>query len=408
MEIEEALSILENAVTPVEEKEDCQLSDAYGRIAAVDIFAPINVPPFAKSAMDGYAVRAADVAGASEDAPVQLKVRGQLFAGDWIEGPVVDAAACSDGLPPAVRVMTGSPLPAGFDSVVMQEDTDYGEDTVLIYKSVRPGQNYCPVGEDIKKESLVLKAGSKIGRIHIGLLASLGIEKIQVRRKIRTAIISTGSELTEAGKPLAPGKIYSSIAPMLSSSINNSAVTKVIENQIVSDNEEEIAGAIKNAVSQADIIITTGGVSVGKKDLLPLVLESLGVKKLFSQVNIKPGTPTRAGLLDGKLILSLSGNPYAALVNFDLYFYQAISLLTGCKELSLQKKEALLINPYEKISGRRCLLRACYEDGNVSIQLQNNKSSVISSMVDCNCYLDLPAGTSVKKGDRLQVWMTGK
>ena len=408
MEIEEAVSILKNALKPIEETEFCPLSEAFGRIAACDVFAPINVPPFAKSAMDGYAVRAADVADASE-APVQLKVIGELFAGDWELPPVSTAATCQSQstLLPAVRVMTGSPVPEGFDAVVMQEDTDYGEDIVRIYKSVQPFQNYCAVGEDIKKDSLVLKSGSKIGRSHIGILASLGILEVEVLRKVKVAIISTGSELFQAGRPLPPGKIYSSIAPMLISSLQN-ADACLIKNQLVKDDEIEITSAIKDSAGIAYIIITTGGVSVGKKDLLPDILNTLGTRKLFSHVNIQPGTPTLASLLDGKLILSLSGNPYAALANFDIYFYHAISVLNENPEIEPEKKTAILASDYEKINKMRRLVRARYEDGKVSLPANNHNSSVIGNLTGCNCYLDLPAQSHIKKGDKVEILMMKK
>ena len=241
MELEEAVSRLKNALTPIEETELCPVAEAAGRIAARDVYAPVNVPPFAKSAMDGYAVRAEDVIGATEEAPVELHVAGELFAGDWKEFSAVK-------MPSAVRVMTGSPVPDGFDAVVMQEDTDYGEETVKIYKAVSAGQNYCAVGEDIKKGGLVLKAGTKIGRAHIGLLSSLGIAEVEVCRKIRVSVISTGSELVEGGKPLAPGKIYSSIAPMLGCAIQSCGQT-VVRSLIVKDDEDEIASVVKNAAS---------------------------------------------------------------------------------------------------------------------------------------------------------------
>ena len=397
MELEEAVSRLKNALTAIEETELCPVSETAGRIAARDVFAPVNVPPFAKSAMDGYAVRSEDVSGATEGEPVKLRVVGELFAGDWKQFSAVQ-------MPSAIRVMTGSSVPEGFDAVVMQEDTDYSEKTVQIYKAVSAGQNYCAVGEDIKKGTLVLKTGTKISRAHIGLLSSLGICEVEVCRKIRVAVISTGSELVEAGMPLSPGKIYSSIAPMLCSAVQSSGQA-VIKNLIVKDDENEIGSLIKKSVSEADIIITTGGVSVGKKDLLPAVLDSLGVENLFTRVNIQPGSPTRAGMLNGKLILCLSGNPYAALANFDIYFYEAISVLTGCTNLSPQKKQTVLSSPYEKINKLRRFVRAYYEDGKVTLPAQNHASSVISNLTECNCYIDIPAGTPCKTGDNVSIWI---
>jgi molybdopterin molybdotransferase len=395
MELEEAISALKKHLSPLTENENCPILDSYGRIAACDVFAPINVPPFPKSAMDGYAVRASDVAVAAENAPVELKVVGELFAGDWIEAPFGEGA---------LRVMTGSPVPKGFDAVVMQEDTDYGEDIVRIYKSVRPGQNYCAIGEDIKKGQLVLKAGTKIGRIHIGSLASLGIAEIKVLRKVRIAIISTGSELTEGGKPLSPGKIYSSIGFALSCALQN-AGQKVNVLKNVEDDAEKISSALLEALSASDFVITTGGVSVGKKDLLPSVLSSIGAKILFSHVSIQPGTPTMAGILNGKLILCLSGNPYAALANFDIYAYHALSALTGCKNFEPERKDAVLETPYEKQNALRRLVRAKYDGGKVSIPVSNHASSVISNMEECNCYIDVSAKTSLKPGDKVSVIM---
>ena len=420
MEIEEAVSILTNALTPIEETEICQLSQAYGRIAARDLFAPINVPPFAKSAMDGYAVRAADLEGASEETPVELKVTGQLFAGDWWEmppacvcasfrgemPPTSDSASFPPAMPSAIRVMTGSPIPPGFDAVVMQEDTDYGEQTVRIYKAVRPGQNYCDVGEDIKKDSLVLSAGKRLSRTEIALLASLGFSQVEVRRSARVAILNTGSELAGAGEPLIPGKIYSSIGIMLSTSVKNAGLS-VTEEKIIADDEKLIKSEIEAALKNSDLIITTGGISVGKKDLLPKVLSDLGAEKLFSHVNIQPGTPTTASLLQNKLILSLSGNPYAAAANFDIYFYHAAARLMQSPDFIPKVHKAELTADCQNLNKRRRLLRARLDGGKVTLPSHNHLSSVISNMTDCNCYLDLPAESSFKKGDIVDVMMMG-
>lgn len=397
MELEEAVSLMKNVLTPVKETENCSVLEAAGRIAGDDIFAPINVPSFAKSAMDGYAVRSEDVYKASRESPVKLRVIKELFAGD-------SAINIGSGVNTAVRVMTGSPVPDGYDSVVKQEDTDYGEKTVSVYSPVKKWQNYCAVGEDIQKDELVLKTGAVINRTNIGLLSSLGIPEIKAIRKIRFSILSTGSELIESGSLLSPGKIYSSIAPMLSCSIKAAGQT-VIKNQIIPDDEKEIANAIKNAVTESDVVITTGGVSVGKKDYLPAVLDSMGSKTIFERVKIQPGTPTRASLLNGKLILSLSGNPYAALANFDIYFYHILSVLTGAVSLAPEKKTAVLYSPYEKINKSRRLIRAFCDDGKVSLPAENHASSVISNLTECNCYIDLPKETACKPGDKVSVWM---
>lgn len=397
-ELEEAVLLLKNALKPIEETENCPVLEAGGRISAEDVSSPINVPPFSKSAMDGYAVRSEDISEASRENPVQLKVTGELFAGDGVSFSTGSLSGT------AVRVMTGSPVPEGYDSVVKQEDTDYGEENVSVFAPVKKWQNYCKAGEDIQKGTVILNAGTKINRFHAALLSSVGLDSVRVLRKICVSILCTGSELTEPGFPLADGKIYSSIAPLLHSSIKDSG-QRVVRMETVPDAEEKIASLIKKSLSDSDIVITTGGVSVGKKDYLPSVLSSLGAEVLFSRVKIQPGTPTTAAVLDGKLILCLSGNPYAAAANFDIYFYNALSVLTGNSSFEPVKKTAELSSPYEKINKSRRLVRAFFEDGKVFLPAENHASSVISNMTGCNCYLDVPSETVLKVGEKVSVWL---
>ena len=398
MEIEEAVSILEKNLSPLCASEEAALCDALGRILFEDVFAPMNVPPFAKSAMDGYAVRSQDVENASQEKPVELCVAGELFAGDWKEIP--SKKNC------AVRVMTGSPVPQGFDAVVMQEVTDCGQEKVLVYKSVRRFENYCAEGEDIKKESLVLQKGKRIGRVETALLASLGISRVKVRVPARVAVLSTGSELVRAGEALPPGKIYSSVGELLCASIKAAGMI-VAQNKIVVDDEKEIRTAIKGALEAADFVITTGGISVGKKDFLPKVLDGMGAKILFGGVNVQPGTPTMASVLDGKVILSLSGNPYAAMANFDIYFYRAAAVLMGSDSFIPKIVRTQLCDDYGKAGKRRRFLRARLEGGKVFLPTQTHASSVISNVLECNAYVDVPAGKALCKGDEVSVWSMG-
>lgn len=404
MEIEEAISILEKNLSPLgggtagAAFEEVALCDALGRILFEDVFAPMNVPPFAKSAMDGYAVRAEDVAEAGKEKPVELCVAGELFAGDWKEIPC--------GKKSAVRVMTGSPVPQGFDAVVMQEDTDYGQEKVLVYRSVRRFENYCAEGEDIKKGSLVLPKGKRIGRVEAALLASLGFSFVKVRVPARVSVLTTGSELVRAGEPLSPGKIYSSVGELLCASIKAAGLA-VAQNKILIDDEGEIKAALEAAIKESDFVITTGGVSVGKKDLLPKVLADIGTKTLFTGVNVQPGTPTTASVLDGKVILSLSGNPYAAMANFDIYFYRAAAVLMGSDSFVPKIVRATLCDECGKVSKRRRFLRARLEGAKVFLPSQNHAASVISNVLECNAYLDVPAGKALCKGDEVCVWSMG-
>lgn len=398
MEIEEAVSILEKNLSPLCGSEEAALCDALGRILFKDVFAPMNVPPFAKSAMDGYAVRSEDLEKASQEKPAELCVAGELFAGDWKEIP------CKKNC--AIRVMTGSPVPQGFDAVVMQEDTDCGQEKVLVYKSVRRFENYCAEGEDIKKGSLVLSKGKRIGRVEAALLASLGVSRVKVRVPARVAVLATGSELVRAGEPLPAGKIYSSVGELLCASIKAAGLA-VAQNKIVIDDEDEIKAALEAAVNASDFVITTGGISVGKKDLLPKVLSDMGAKILFSGVNIQPGTPTTASALNGKVILSLSGNPYAAMANFDIYFYRAAAVLMGSDSFVPKIVRAQLCDECGKVSKRRRFLRARLEGGSVFLPSQSHAASVISNVLECNAYVDVPADKALCKGDEVSVWSMG-
>lgn len=398
MEIEEAQALVKQSLSPILEFEETALKDSYGKILFEDVFSPINIPPFSKSAMDGYAVSSFDVDGASKENPVELDVLEELYAGEWKE---ISYAKKS-----AVRVMTGSPLPSGYDTVVMQEDSDYGEKKVLIYKGGEPFKNCCVLGEDVKKNERLLPAGKRLGRAELALLSGAGFASVKVKRPARVSILCVGSELQEPGRSLEKGKVYSSLGSAFSCSVTQMGFL-VVREKIIVDDKMRIAEEIKGAVRDSDIVITTGGVSVGKKDFLPQVLESLGAKTLFCNVNVQPGTPTRGTLLDNKFVLSLSGNPFAAFVNFDLYFYHAAASLMRSDSFELKKTCAILQSDYDKTSVRRRLLRARMENGKVFLPSKNHASSIIGNLVDCNCYIDIPAKKAIVPGDKVQVVMAG-
>ena len=396
MEIEDAVRLLKENAAAVKDAEYVELEQARGRILFEDVKAPINLPPFDKSAMDGYAVRSEDVKNASLENPVSLGVVAEVFAGCYSNIKAVRESA--------VRVMTGSFIPSGYDCVVKQEDTDYGEENVCIYDGAKAFQNICKKGEDVKKGETVLKKGRRIGRIESGILAGLGFSKVRVFARPKLALLCSGSELTEPGNPLLPGKIYSNLKTILSYSIKNAGFELVISKNI-EDEEVLLTKEIENALSLSDFLITTGGVSVGKKDLLPKVMEKLGAKKLFSDVNIQPGTPTAAYVLEKKIILCLSGNPYAAIANFDIYFYQIASVMLSCTELQPERESAVLKSSYDKINSRRRLVRAFVQSGTVIIPSENHAASVIKNLLECNCYIDLPARKKVRPGDRVEIIM---
>ncbi len=387
--------ILENII-PVSKVINRPIKRARGLVAAEDIYAGMPVPPFAKSAMDGYAVKASDVEGASPETPVELSVIGELSAGD--PGKVEYSERS------AVRIMTGAKVPDGFDAVVKQEDTDFGEESVAVFRKAQAFDNYCKEGEELEAGALVISRGTRLGRVELGLLSSLGIAKVPVKRPLRIAILSTGSELRNPGEPLLPGSIYSSIPVMLRYSIESMGF-KVCYDSVCADDKDLIMLEIKKSLKVADMLITTGGISVGKKDLLPETLKTLGVMPLFSNARVQPGTPTAASIYEKKLILSLSGNPYAALANFDYYFPHIASKFMGCEGFLPKVKKAVMGDSYEKKNEARRLIRARFSDGKVYLPCSSHKSSVIGNMSLCNCYLDLEEGRRVKAGDEVTVRM---
>lgn len=394
MEIEECRDIMLKYAAKITETQTVSIDAAAGRISARDIYSPMMVPPFPKSAMDGYAVKSCDVINASKENPAVLKVDGELCAGDYADYRYEAGHA--------VRIMTGAYVPCGYDAVVRQEDTDYGEENVSVYKGVSSYTNYCREGEDIQKGQLIIKAGTYIKPVHVGLLAETGIQEVEVVRPLKAALISTGSELCETGEPLSDGKIYNSIKHILSAAIRNAGFT-VTEAILCEDDEDRLIARIDEAVSEADIVITTGAVSVGKKDIIPSVTEKLGAVLLFRRARIQPGTPTMASLYKDKILLNLSGNPYAALANFELYFWPYAAKVMGSTAYEPLTGYAVLDCEYNKVNKTRRLVRAYAEGGRVIIPSDVHASSVISNLTECNCFMDVEEGASLKKGDMVRV-----
>ena len=395
IELEEAIIQLTNHMKPQSKTKKVDLLKALNHHLAEDIYSPIAVPSFNRSAMDGYAVKALETYGATEEKPVKLKVQSQLNAGDFNE--------CLFAEKQAIRIMTGAPIPDDFDAVVRQEDTNYGEEEVLIYIEVSPFTNYGKVGEDICKGQLILKKSTYLSSIHIGILASLGIEQVEVLEPLKVGIISSGNELTEIGKPLNSGKIYDSNRYVLASRLQEMNV-ELIFSHLTGDNIHEVAMLVKNTIDKVDILLTTGGVSVGKKDIMHDVFKELNAKRLFWRIHIRPGTPVLTNIYKDKLVLSLSGNPFAALTTFELIFRPMLSAFTGSATYDYQRTKAVLMNDFPKESKRRRFIRAYYESGQVFLINDKHESSVLSSMVGCNCFIDIKAGSpKLKKNDEVEI-----
>ena len=298
--LEQALNILMDHVTHGK-TERKTLEDCLGLVLSEDVYALLDMPPFSRSAQDGYALCSKDSIGATGENPVKLKVTGKIYAGDHLDVQVRPGEA--------VRIMTGAMVPAGADCVLRQEDTDEGEDVVQIYKEVEPGCSICFKGEEYKKGHTLLHEGTKIDAAALAVASGNGIMELPVYRRVKAAVVSSGSEVVEPGTPLTPGKIYNTNTVYMKARLHQLGA-QVMMSRTVGDELEIMEDALKEAANQAELVITTGGVSVGQKDLTEEALLSIGAEILFHGIAIKPGMPTLAAEKDGVLFIGLSGNPF--------------------------------------------------------------------------------------------------
>lgn len=396
--LEEAVSLILGEAKACEKIKELEIKDAGGYCLAEDMYAGLDNPPFPRSPLDGYAVRAEDIAGASKDQPATLNVVGCIYAGE-------DGQSRKIGPGEAMRIMTGAPYPQGADTTVRQEDTDYGEDTVQIYVQQKAFENYCFQGEDYKKGSCLLKKGARITFAEQGILSALGQTHVKVLEKPCVGLITTGDEVCPPGQLLSPGKIYDANGMMVSCRLRELGIEPTFVMH-VADSEEGLAEELKKACETNDVIITTGGVSVGKKDILHGALERLGARKVFWRVLIQPGTPTIFSVYENTLIISLSGNPFGAMANLELLVRPLLQKMTGDGRFAMEAAEGVLGAPFKKKSRGRRFVRAIYKNGTVTFPEGIGSSGAIGSLRGCNCLLDIPAGTPpMQPGEKVRVWM---
>ncbi len=395
VQLEEARKQLQEQVTPIAEVERIPLMDAVGRILAEDGVAVQDQPPFSRSPLDGYAVRGNDTKGASFDKPKSFTVIGKVYAGEVFCGTIQENEA--------VRIMTGAPIPDGADTVIRQEDSDYGMDQVRIYKESKPYENYCPQGEDYKKGTVLLKKGCVLDGISIAVLASIGKDWVTVYRKPRIAVISTGDEVVQPGNLLRPGKIYDSNLHFICGRLKELGVAPIAYGHC-EDEVEKMTVKVEQFAAQADLIITTGGVSVGQKDIMHEVVERLHAKQLFWKVALKPGAPTLAAVYKDIPIICLSGNPFGAAANFELLVRPVLAALTGNSRWELKTQKAFLQNDYKKHGKYRRFLRGYTENGKVWIPSGNHASGVLASMIGCNCLIELSRDGAMK-GEEVWIYL---
>lgn len=294
---------------------------AHGLVLAADVASPIDLPRFANSAMDGYAVRAADIVGADAEAPQLVPVEGDIPAGDGARHTLTARSAW--------RIMTGAPLPEGADAVVKVEDTDGHPREVLIKAAVEPGTNVRAAGEDVHAGDLILAEGTRIGPAQLAVLASAGVSEVSVIGGVRVVVLSTGDELVPVGQPLGPGQIHDSNGPMLAALVR-AAGHFVVHVGHLPDEEKTIKKEIEHHLAHADLVITSGGVSKGAYDAVKAVLTGAGSME-FTEVGMQPGKPQGFGLLGRRKVpvFTLPGNPVSVLVSFEVFVRPALATLSG-------------------------------------------------------------------------------
>lgn len=394
IELEQAVELLSNKINLIEDYEEVELEQALGRNLVEDFYAPIYQPPFNRSPLDGIAVRAQDTVGANTDHPKTFKIIETVFAGM--------ASQKRLGMGEAVRIMTGAPLPEGSDAVIRQEEVVFKGEEAMVQKSVSPYSNYCYKGEDIQKGQLLIEKCTTLTAIHLGVLASMGYNKVRVRRQLRVGLMSTGDELIKPGLPLEEGKIYNANTTLLAARLKElGMIPLILEAQ--QDDPDHVARKIKEMMPQLDILLTTGGVSVGQKDIMHEVILKLQATRLFWKVNMQPGTPILAMELGEQLILSLSGNPFAALATFECIARPVLGKMSGQSYVYPVKAEGVLKGAFNKVSKKRRMIRGLYEEGDVTIPYEH-ASGVLSSMIGCNCLIDIEADTpNILEGTKVKV-----
>jgi len=384
---EEALERIRKSIKPIDRTESISIENALDRVLAKEIVANMSVPPFDRAAMDGYAVKAKETFGASSFKPKKLKLAEILHAGAS-SNRVLGKGEC-------VQVATGSPIPEGADAVVMVEFTERNGNDVKILKPVYPRANISPKGEDIEEGKVVIKAGEQLFPARIGALAALGRKKVEVYEKPRIAVVPTGTEIKEVGSSLEQGQIYDVNSYTLSSIINKNGAVP-LRCKAVPDTNDELRNVTKNLLKQ-DMIVFSGGSSVGERDLLMSVIQEFGTV-VFHGIQVKPGKPTLFALVAGKPVFGMPGYPTSCLINTYLLLVPAVRQMARLPPKTEKTMKARLAKRVASSTGRKQFLTVKIK-GDLAYPVFK-QSGAITSMTEADGYIVLPINVDVVEKDQ--------
>jgi len=383
--VDELERIIRERVAPVQETETIPLGKARNRVLAADVIAPVALPPFDNSAVDGFAVRHASLAS---DSDTRLKITERLTAGQ----------SATRALKPgeAARIFTGAPMPDGSDTVFMQEDCRVDGDHVVLPPGLSAGANRRLAGEDVRAGSVILPAGRVLTARHLALAAAVGLTQVTVRRRIRVALFSTGDEIVEPGQPLRTAATYDANGVLLGLLLEELAAD-VTNGGILPDDRAQVAGALKSAAHEHDLVLTSGGVSTGEADHVRETIEDIG-RLVFWRVAIKPGRPVAMGVLNGAALIGLPGNPVAAFVTFMRVARPLLLQLAGADVEPLMPLPVRAAFAYRKKKGRREYVRVKLSRTSEGVieahKFRQEGAGVITSLTETDGLVELPEDTT--------------
>jgi molybdopterin molybdotransferase len=386
--LDEARVIIERAITPIARVERVRLEQASGRVLAESIISTADVPPFARAAMDGYAVRAADTAGASRTTPQTLRCIEKVFTGQ-VPVQTVGAGQC-------IEIATGAPMPAGADAVVIVEETESEAEDVRVFTPVVAAQNIGRQGADIQQGQTVLQPGTVLNASRVGSLAALGLTDVAVFEKPRVAILSTGNEIVEPGHPLAPGQIYDINRFTLSAIVNENGGAAV-PYRIAADTIDDLSRAVEECLEQ-DVLVFSGGSSVGERDLILDVITAKG-EMLFHGIAVKPGKPTAFGRVRNKLVFGMPGYPSSCLSNAHILLAPALRRIARLPDQSVRSISIPLASRVASVPGRHQFYTVRIENGTAVPAFK--ASGDITSMSRADGYIEIPADIEVVEAGKL-------